>query len=72
MGLTIYGAGEAHAANVTEHTGELGGSTQLGNVSSFGIDTDGELFIVSYSTGRILRIISLTPAAPTGLRIVRP
>ncbi|PYR30762.1 MAG: glucose dehydrogenase [Acidobacteria bacterium] len=72
MGLTIDGAGEAHAANVTEHTGELGGSTQLGNVSSFGIDTDGELFIVSYSTGRILRIISLTPAAPTGLRIVRP
>src|SRR5207249_1377615 len=35
MGLTIDCAGEAHAANVTEHTGELGGSTQLGNVSSF-------------------------------------
>ena len=72
MGLTLDGAGEARASGVTEHTGELGGSTQLGNISSFGVDLDGELFIVSYSTGRILRIVALSPAVPTGLRIVRP
>src|SRR5262245_20011099 len=72
MGLTIDGAGEGHASNVTEHTSELGGSAQLGNISSFGVDMDGELFIVSWSTGKILRLGTPPPATPTGLRMVRP
>ena len=36
--------------------GELGGTSVIGNVSSFGVDADGELFIVSYSAGTILLI----------------
>jgi glucose/arabinose dehydrogenase len=65
--------GEARASNRTEHTSELGGSGQLGNISSFGIDGDGELYLVSHSLGRILKIIGppRAPAAPTGLRIIR-
>lgn len=68
--LAIDGSGEARVTGVTEHTTELGGSAQLGNVSSFGVDSEGELYIVSYSRGVILKIIG-PPAAPTGLRIVR-
>jgi glucose/arabinose dehydrogenase len=66
--------GEAQASDLIEHTSELGGATELGNVSSFGVDGDGELYIVSHSLGRILKVIgpptSTPPPAPTGLRII--
>jgi glucose/arabinose dehydrogenase len=73
LALSIDGAGEARAMDLIEHTTELGGRTRLGNISSFGVDSDGELYIVSHSNGTILKIIGPTaaPATPTGLRIVR-
>jgi len=62
--------GEARVTNIIEHTGELG---TPGAISSFGLDADGELYIVEYSTGRILRIDGQpsAPATPVGLRIIR-
>ena len=39
--------GEARASDLIEHTAELGGVGALGNISSFGVDADGELYIVS-------------------------
>jgi hypothetical protein len=74
IALSIVGGGEAQASDLRDHTAELSASGQVGNVSSFGVDADGELYIVSYSTGRILRIIGTTTAPPTpsSLRIVRP
>ena len=71
--LTIDGSGEARVIGVAEHTSELGGSASLAGVSSFGLDAEGELYIVSYSRGVILKVVgtSLTPPTPTGLRIVR-
>jgi hypothetical protein len=72
IALTIDSAGEARAAGVLEHTSELGGSGQLAGVSSFGTDSDGELYIVSHSRGVILKVGSATtPPTPTGLRIIR-
>ena len=74
IALTVNPAdGEARASDLTEHTNELGGFDQLGNISSFGIDSEGELYIVSYSLGRVLKVISQTapPPAPTGLQIIR-
>lgn len=74
IGLTVHPTTrEATASDLVDHTAELGGLSQLGNISSFGVDADGELYIVSYSLGRILKVIGPTaaPAAPTGLRIVR-
>jgi hypothetical protein len=67
------GTREATAANVTEHTAALSNTGQLGNISSFGVDADGELLLVGYTTGRILKVIgpAAPPPAPTGLRIVR-
>jgi glucose/arabinose dehydrogenase len=72
IALTLDGAGEARASDRREHTAELGGAAVLGNVSSFGVDTDGELFIVNYR-GSIVRVSApaTPPATPTGLRIIQ-
>ena len=60
LGLTVNPVtGEASAAGVIEHTAELGGSA-IGNVSSFGVDAAGELFLVTYS-GRLLKIVPSKP-----------
>lgn len=62
--------GDATVAQVTEHTAALGGTSQLGRISSFGIDSDGELYIVSHDQGRVLRLIA-PPPTPSSLRIIR-
>ncbi len=56
LGLRLDEAGEAAATDVFEHTNSLGGRAALGAISAFGVDGDGELLIVSYSAGRVLRI----------------
>jgi glucose/arabinose dehydrogenase len=74
IALTIDAAtGAARASGLLEHTAELGGTSQIGNVSSFGIDADGELFLVSYSRGVVFKIAGpLTPPPmPLAPRIVR-
>jgi len=65
--------GEARATGQLEHTAELGGSTQLGNISSFGVDAGGELYLVSYSRGIVFKLAGpLTPPpTPVNPRIVR-
>jgi hypothetical protein len=73
LALSIGGDGEATATGLLEHTADLGGAA-LGNISSFGIDGRGELFILNYSAGQVMRIVSQSvspPATPTGLRIVQ-
>jgi glucose/arabinose dehydrogenase len=61
--------GSAQASDLREHTAELGAFA----VSSFGVDGVGELFMLGYDTGRLLRLVGppIAPATPTGLRIVR-
>jgi glucose/arabinose dehydrogenase len=71
VALAIDGQGEARATGLTEHTTELGGQSQLGNISSFGVDADGELYIVSLSRGAVLSVAGLTPPTPTDLRVIR-
>jgi hypothetical protein len=44
-----------------EHTEELGGRDALGNISSFGVDANGELLIANYQSGRVLRIVASPP-----------
>ncbi len=48
---------EVGASGLIEHTAELGGTATLGNVSSFGVDNRGELYIVNYSAGTILKVV---------------
>jgi glucose/arabinose dehydrogenase len=73
IGLAVDANGEARNTGVIEHTAELSAAAPFGSVSSFGIDTAGELYIVSYSLGRVFKIIgpAIAPAVPTALRIIR-
>ena len=74
LALTIDASGEAHASDRREHTTELGGRSMLGNISAFGIDADGEIYVVNHSNGRIVRITAplTAPATPSGLKIIKP
>ena len=74
LAITVDSAGEATASDRREHTAELGGTSSLGTISSFGVDADGELYIVAHTNGRIVRITAplAAPAVPSGLKIVKP
>ncbi len=74
LALTIDGSGEARASDRREHTAELGGRAFVGFISSFGVDADGELYIVNHSGGTIIRMTAplTTPPTPTDLKIVKP
>ncbi len=74
LALAVGATGEAQASDRREHTAELGGTAVLGNISSFGVDADGELFIVNHNGGRIVRITAplTAPSVPSGLKIVKP
>ena len=71
IALTVDANGEARASDRIDHTAELGGAGVVGNISSFGFDADGELYIVNHG-GTILRIDGPAnkPAPPSGLRII--
>jgi glucose/arabinose dehydrogenase len=85
VALQQTAGGEATATNLINHTADLAATNPLGSVSSFGIDADGELFVLDYSNGAVLRIVGTgpapepepepppegVPARPTGLRIIR-
>ena len=62
--------GEATASDRIEHTAALGGSSAIGNISSFGTDADGELYLVSLTNGAIMRVLPASPAAFTDPTIV--
>lgn len=57
IGVSLNESQEATMADLLELTTTLGGSAELGLISSFGVDADGEIYLVSYSRGRILKII---------------
>jgi len=57
IGLALDERQEARAVDLLELTDLLGGTNELGLISSFGVDADAELYVVSYSRGRILKIV---------------
>jgi glucose/arabinose dehydrogenase len=56
IGLALDDQQDATAVDLLELTDQLGGATELGLISSFGVDADGELYLVSYSRGRVLKL----------------
>ena len=52
--------GEVTATDVRDHTPELGGTSRIGLVSAFGVDAAGELYIVGWSLGTIMKIVDPT------------
>jgi glucose/arabinose dehydrogenase len=71
--LALNQAGAGSASDRREHTDELGGRAAIGSVSAFGVDAEGELYVVSHTLGSILKIIpaAAAPPAPSGLRIIK-
>lgn len=62
LGLHLDDAQEATAVDLLDLTEALGGRATLGLLSAFGVDAEGELYLVSYSLGRILKIVPTWPA----------
>ena len=71
VNATTGEAAPSTAANLIDHTTDLGGTTVVGGVSSFGVDAAGELYVINYSSGTILKIVGPPPTAPTNVRIIR-
>jgi glucose/arabinose dehydrogenase len=63
-------ASPSTGADLIDHTAELGGTATLGGISGFGIDAAGELYIINYSAGIILKVEG-GPRPPTNVRIIR-
>ena len=61
---------EATFSGVIDHTAALQADGGPGNISSFGIDSKGELYIVDYTRGVVNRLTN-QPVPPTNLRIIR-
>lgn len=57
IGVSLDARQEATAVDLLELTTMLGGTSELGLISSFGVDADGELYLVSYSRGRVVKIL---------------
>ncbi len=57
IGVALDAHQEATTVDVQVLTDLLGGTAELGLISSFGVDAAGEMYIVSYSRGRILKIV---------------
>ena len=57
IGIALDERQEATAVDLLVLTDILGGTDELGLISSFGVDADGEIYIVSYSRGRILKVV---------------
>ena len=57
IGVALDERQEATAVDLLVVTDMLGGTAELGLISSFGVDAAGEMYIVSYSRGRILKIV---------------
>jgi hypothetical protein len=68
IGLHLHAdTSEASADDEREHTAQLGGRTTLGSVSSFGQDQSGELLMLNYAAGTVVRVVpdfAVVPAAP--------
>ncbi|HET7218711.1 MAG TPA: PQQ-dependent sugar dehydrogenase [Vicinamibacterales bacterium] len=58
LALTPNGIGGVTAGDLRDHTADLGA---IGNISSFGVDAAGDLYLVSWSLGRIFRLSATAP-----------
>lgn len=68
LGLHLHPlTSEATADDEQEYTERLGGQSTLGMISAFGVDHDGELLLINYAIGTIVRMapdFSVVPHAP--------
>jgi glucose/arabinose dehydrogenase len=70
--LTLDGSGNATPFDLREHTAELGGAGAFGGISAFGQDASGELYIVCYGLGRIIRVDAAAPVSDARMALDAP
>jgi glucose/arabinose dehydrogenase len=63
-------SGAVQAVDLQDHTAALAASNPLGSISAFGVDAQGELFVVDHTGGRVYRLTRTIPR-PANVRIVR-
>ena len=72
IALTVNpGTGEATASDLREHTAEINAGAAVRMISSFGVDSAGELYAVNYGDGTIVALKGAQASAPQ-LRIESP
>ena len=64
--------GTVTATDLQDHTAELGGAAAVGSLSSIDVDSQGELSLVDYAGGRILRLESSVPTITISANGVDP
>lgn len=64
IALSIGPTGEATASDLRDHTAELARTAAVAAVTTFGVDSQGELYFANYAQGTILRITGDVTAAP--------
>lgn len=57
LALDIDGSGNVTILNSYQHTSDFGGGSFFGNAPSFGVDSEGELYLCSLNSGKILKIV---------------
>jgi glucose/arabinose dehydrogenase len=69
--VTVNGTTQdATISDVVELTNNLQSNIGTGNISTFGLNSAGELFVVDYARGVVHRFVQV-PGAPANLRIIR-
>ncbi len=63
LGLTLDQNGEATVTDTIDHTGQIGG----GNISAFGRDAAGELYVFNFFSGTVRKVVST--AAPADINL---
>jgi glucose/arabinose dehydrogenase len=64
LSLSLDGDGEATVVDRVDHTAQLAADNPPGNIAAFGQDADGELYLISYSAGRVLKIAAVPTPPP--------
>ena len=67
LGLHVDESGEARADDEREHSEQLGGRDTVGMVSSFAQDHTGEILLLNYSAGTVVRVspdLEVVPSSP--------
>ena len=57
-------SGEAVASDFRDHTSEIAAGAAVGQISSFGVDAAGELYVVCLGTGTIVALDAVQASAP--------
>jgi glucose/arabinose dehydrogenase len=70
VALTLDESGEAAASDFRSHTAEIAAGAPIGLISSFGVDANGELYVVNWGSGTIVALDAALPP-PSSIPIIQ-